>query len=276
MAGIELRDEREPGYFTIDNELIDDYALEVGVYGVAVYNVLCRFASQSVAFPSLETIAAKLGISRTTVKKALTALEKAKVIHIRHRPGDPANGIPPKSSVYSIRKIKKVGGRPPDDLPQEMAYGVDHDVTGGRPYGGGGVGHDVAPNNPSLNKKGGVAKPSQTTPPPVLASQVAQALLNIGLTENQTRLALAQRAITMEEVERIRTWLKSCTAHKPMGVLWMRLKVGMLPDDLPPPPRQKLPDIEWEELPNGTVRPKNPADYARILGSSISTPGGCS
>jgi hypothetical protein len=129
---------------------------------------------------------------------------------------------------------------------------------------------------PSLNRQrnGGVETPSQTTPPPVIASQVVQALLNIGLTENQTRLTLAQRDITMEEVERIKVWLKGCTAHKPMGVLWMRLKVGMLPDDLPPPPRQKLPDIEWEELPNGTVRPKNPADYARIYGSSVSTPGG--
>lgn len=73
----------------------------------------------------------------------------------------------------------------------------------------------------------------EDTPPPSVS--VLDELIALGLNEDQAHTALVKRAITHEEIERIKAWLPVCTANKPVGVLWRRLQVGQLPDDLPRP-----------------------------------------
>lgn len=71
-----IRDAREPGFFMIDNELIDDYGKVIGAYGVAVYNVLARYANKhgENAFPSYSHIADKLDFSRDTAIRTIKLL----------------------------------------------------------------------------------------------------------------------------------------------------------------------------------------------------------
>ena len=69
-------DRRRYSFFMIDNEVIDDYACLIGIYALGVYNVLSRFANrEGVCFPSLNTIAKRLRISKPSVIKALETLE---------------------------------------------------------------------------------------------------------------------------------------------------------------------------------------------------------
>src|SRR5208283_301686 len=69
---IRLRDLRVAGWYWSQNELVDQVACRVGVYGIAVYNVLARFSRHAkVSGVSVERIAAILGCSRAQVFRAL-------------------------------------------------------------------------------------------------------------------------------------------------------------------------------------------------------------
>jgi hypothetical protein len=83
-------------YYLIDNILVDEYAEKIGAIGIAIYNVLARYADRKtgICFPCIGTIAAKLRLSRTTVKKYLKILYKFDLITILHRvspDGDPTS-----------------------------------------------------------------------------------------------------------------------------------------------------------------------------------------
>ena len=83
-------------YYLIDNSLVDEYAEKIGAIGIAIYNVLARYADRKtgICFPCIGTIAAKLRLSRTTVKKYLKILYKFDLITILHRvspDGDPTS-----------------------------------------------------------------------------------------------------------------------------------------------------------------------------------------
>ena len=56
-----LRDERKRNFFIVDNAIIDNYGHIIGVYGVAIYNLIARYADSNGngAFPSYATIAEK-------------------------------------------------------------------------------------------------------------------------------------------------------------------------------------------------------------------------
>src|SRR5208337_3326107 len=72
-----VRDQREPGWFFIDNEIVDKFGPRLGAYGFAVYGLLCRrckHATQQVDNLSQRDIAASLGISQATVGKSLSLL----------------------------------------------------------------------------------------------------------------------------------------------------------------------------------------------------------
>lgn len=69
-----IKDARKTGWYHIDNEIMDVYAPALGVYGIAVYNLIARHADRTGgAFPSYQYIADRLNISRpkavSTVKK---------------------------------------------------------------------------------------------------------------------------------------------------------------------------------------------------------------
>ena len=98
-------DRRRYSFFMIDNEVIDDYASLIGIYALGVYNVLSRFSDQEgVCFPSLNTIAKKLGISKPSVIKALEALEAYGLLAKEHRYNEKGDHI---SNLYILLEVKK-------------------------------------------------------------------------------------------------------------------------------------------------------------------------
>ena len=85
---IVLRDNRSPGWFWAQNELIDEYGPIIGVYGIAVYMVLARYANNKSqqTRPGLRKIAAQLKTGRKQVTEAVNALEAAGIITVQRRP----------------------------------------------------------------------------------------------------------------------------------------------------------------------------------------------
>src|SRR5713101_7370627 len=77
-----VRDQRRFGWFSIDNEIIDEHGGQIGAYGVAVYNVISRHSRNQVAKLSQRDIAATLGISQDRVRKSLADLVDLHLVHM--------------------------------------------------------------------------------------------------------------------------------------------------------------------------------------------------
>jgi hypothetical protein len=125
--------------YLIDNILVDEYAEKIGAIGIAIYNVLSRYADRrtGICFPCIGTIAKKLKLGRTTVKKYLKILYKVDLITILHRTspdGDPTSNsymlLDPSPEKVALRRrqleallipqegtFKLPGGGSPDDRP---------------------------------------------------------------------------------------------------------------------------------------------------------------
>ncbi len=90
-AEFAVRDQREPGWFYIDNEIVDVHGVQLGAYGIAVYNVLSRYQRNQQVSLSQRDIAAALGISQDAVRTALKLLAEVPLIYIdvptRRSPG---------------------------------------------------------------------------------------------------------------------------------------------------------------------------------------------
>lgn len=83
-----VEDRRRRGFFQIDNLIIDEYAPQLGAYGVAVYNVLSRFANRKgECFPSQATIAKRLDMSRMQVSREITKLKVLGLIEVHPQYG---------------------------------------------------------------------------------------------------------------------------------------------------------------------------------------------
>ncbi|RIK38001.1 MAG: hypothetical protein DCC55_22440 [Chloroflexi bacterium] len=99
-----LRDNRQPGFCIIDNELLDEYAPRIGAYGVAVYALIVRFAGRKdAAFPSYQTIADRIGISRRKAISTVQALLDMGLIEKTKRVGPTGN----TSNLYTLLDLKK-------------------------------------------------------------------------------------------------------------------------------------------------------------------------
>lgn len=72
---IVIRDHRQKTMFRMDDAFVDEYARFCGVRALAVYACLCRHANrEQECFPSITTIAKKLGTSRYTVMRGIQTL----------------------------------------------------------------------------------------------------------------------------------------------------------------------------------------------------------
>lgn len=73
---IEIRDARQPGWFWMDNDILDQVKT-IGASGVVVYAVLARHANNAthICWPSLERIVQLSGLTKPTVISALKRLE---------------------------------------------------------------------------------------------------------------------------------------------------------------------------------------------------------
>jgi Helix-turn-helix domain len=128
-----------PNTYRIDNSLVDEYGEKIGAIGIAVYNVLARYADRltGICYPCIGTIAKKLKLGRTTVKKYLRLLLKHGLIAIFGRlseAGDPTSNsyriLDPSPEKVALRRrqlealltpqhgpFTLEGGRSPDDPP---------------------------------------------------------------------------------------------------------------------------------------------------------------
>jgi replication initiation and membrane attachment protein DnaB len=95
----EIRDRRKPGWFRVDDELIEVYGPEIGVHGIAVYAAICKHAdSKEESKPGLRRLCAKLKIGREKLLKTLAKLEEVGLISIE--PGD-RNSV----NVYTLLDV---------------------------------------------------------------------------------------------------------------------------------------------------------------------------
>jgi hypothetical protein len=102
-------------HYRIDNILIDEYGEKIGAIGIAIYNVLSRYADRvtGLCHPCIGTIAKKLKLSRTTVKKYLRILLNHCLVAISPRmsqAGDPTSNsymiLDPSPEAVALRKQK--------------------------------------------------------------------------------------------------------------------------------------------------------------------------
>lgn len=179
MAKDTLQDGRIPGFYIIDNELLDNYGPSIGVYGIAVYNVLAKYANEKGAniFPSYQTIATALGMSRPKVIETIKQLVDVGLVRKTPR-FDSAGDM--TSNEYALVNLK--GGKPqippskqriPPSKQNEPP--VVNDVNqGGKQY----LPDQDPSNKTQLEQEGEITchqsetqLPAPTPPPPLLANE---------------------------------------------------------------------------------------------------------
>ncbi len=108
-----LTDARRPGWFWMDDDIIDRYGRVLGTTGIAVYAYLARRADPNgVSFPSYSTIANDLAISRKTAIIYIKKLQDLGLLVVQHR-----NGRRRSSNIYQLVNIR-------DRAPQPAALAV--------------------------------------------------------------------------------------------------------------------------------------------------------
>jgi predicted transcriptional regulator len=120
----QLMDLRDPGFFIIDDEVIDEYGATIGPLGVAVYNVLVKHANKngSSCFPSYQTIATKLGISRNSAIKGVELLIGEGLV--KKDPRTDKSGAP-TSNNYKILNVKKKSKATSPEVVQNLHQPVN-------------------------------------------------------------------------------------------------------------------------------------------------------
>ena len=98
----EVRDARR-GVFWMHDDILDLYGARLGVYGVAVYALLCRRANaRATCWPSLNGIARDLGVSRSKVVATLDAVEGLGLIRRTKRRNEKDGHA---STLYTILEL---------------------------------------------------------------------------------------------------------------------------------------------------------------------------
>jgi hypothetical protein len=108
LESLSIRDQRQPGWFFVDNEIIDKYGAQLGAYGVAVYCVLSRYAkngNQQVNL-SARDIGSALGISQDRVRKSLADLASVGLIHLLI-PDRPAPGLISTITLLNVKGTER-------------------------------------------------------------------------------------------------------------------------------------------------------------------------
>jgi hypothetical protein len=112
---VEVRDQRRHNFFIVDNEVIDDFGPILKSWGLAVYLCLARHANQdSQAWPSQNTIAKEIGLSRGKVRDGIALCEETGLIKTHRRKNEDGSY---SSTVYTLLPVPKKGGRPNSQPP---------------------------------------------------------------------------------------------------------------------------------------------------------------
>ena len=97
-------------WYWIPRRVFEDYASKIGVVGLALYNAYSSYArNKGVAFPSLRTLAEKLGISTKTIIKYNKILEANGLIRIERRKGKKGSNLVTLLKVGDVKE-GKLGG----------------------------------------------------------------------------------------------------------------------------------------------------------------------
>jgi DNA-binding MarR family transcriptional regulator len=123
---INVRDIRQPGWFWLGNEVIDDYAHRpckdgktLGAHGVFLYAVLCRHAFHNSCQISLQKLQDLSGLSRHTVINYLDRLEELGLLKkdagnytkentyylLNTKAGSAANALPQKMEAEVVQEL---------------------------------------------------------------------------------------------------------------------------------------------------------------------------
>jgi len=125
-----VRDFRNKGFFTLDDEYLNGYAKYLGVNATAVYISLCRHADkEQTCFPSQKKIAEEHGVTDRTVRTKIKDLVDWNIIRVE---SVRSKGGIFMSSIYFL--LDKSQWKRPEEMvsagnsPKEI-----HDTTRGKP-----------------------------------------------------------------------------------------------------------------------------------------------
>jgi DNA-binding transcriptional ArsR family regulator len=92
---MDIRDAREKEFFIIDDAYFNGFAKVCGIQATATYMALCRHVGKDqTCYPSVDLIAAKLGMSKRSVVHGLKELEDHRIIRVDRLKG--------KSNIYTL------------------------------------------------------------------------------------------------------------------------------------------------------------------------------
>lgn len=130
MKGDILHDERQLGFFWVNDDLFDKYAPEIGVYGVAVYCLLARMANgKGVSWPSYSHVAKRLKISRRTAMRAVETLVEVGLVKVEEQhESTPDGNTVNKSNRYTLKNMRQCGASesPPSALESPRVVQESH------------------------------------------------------------------------------------------------------------------------------------------------------
>ena len=110
ISSAEFRSIEDGEWYWIPRRVFEDYTSKIGVVGLALYNAYSSYArNKGVAFPSLRTLAEKLGVSTKTVIKYNRILEANGLIKIERRKGKKGGNLVTLLKVGDVKE-GKLGG----------------------------------------------------------------------------------------------------------------------------------------------------------------------
>jgi len=253
-----LRDQREPGFFIVDNEVLDLFGPQIGVYGFAVYCVLAKYANKrgEGAFPSYQAIADLVGMSRPKAFDGVKLLVECGLVVKTPRFSETGDQT---TNAYTLVNVKSLSAGSQPDLPPPSKRGLPPPVNvvyhPSKPRL-----HDQDPINKTQldqdkskreDARGSMPDASAEPPPPPPAS----ALRNAGLAEKANSNDQRPTAPPSSEAP-------------PTNAFGTRLDIpGIWHDD--PPPRPVIPTGKGQRRPP----PSSPHLDPRKLARGVIPPG---
>jgi DNA-binding transcriptional ArsR family regulator len=195
-------DEPKAPFCMMPHVIVRDYARKIGPIALSVYLVLAdRANSDKIAWPSYETIAETLGVSRPTVIKAIAVLTEHGLVKVERRK-DP-NGRD-KSHVYHLPlhctyRVKDFDPRVNGFDPSSSTYRVKDFDDGGKDSLPTGV-KDFYPEEEPYRRENPPSSPPQGEEPPEPAKRATRAPATFDLTEQHFTFA-AKHGVDRERAQ---------------------------------------------------------------------------
>lgn len=165
-----VQDARQPGWFYLDDRLLDTYGATIGPIGIAVYAALARHAkANGQASIAYNHLAESIGASRNTVITTLRKLADAGLITITAQTDDRGNSI--AAHLYTLcvipeqKRVKQHRGVPADAPPVPTDGTPIPAAAPPVPTDGWGVPTDAYIGHDSFSKESDPPPPTPPNPP---------------------------------------------------------------------------------------------------------------